>query len=160
MLEALPHINASLNGLATLLLAVGFVMIKARNERAHKLAMMSAFVVSGVFLVCYLIYHANVGSKLFPATAYPTAAYVYYPLLASHVILAMGVPVLSVWAIVMGWLDRREAHRAVVKWAFPIWFYVSITGVLVYLMLYWWFPAPLETGSEAVARMGSWEIFS
>lgn len=159
MVEVLPHVNASLNGLATLLLLVGFITIKAKREQAHKLAMMSAFAVSGVFLACYLVYHAYVGSRPFPAAAYPMAAYVYYPILASHVILAMGVPVLSVWAIVLGWMDRRAAHRSVVKWAFPIWFYVSVTGVLVYLMLYWWFPMPVSTTIEAAAayRWG-WEM--
>ena len=140
MVDWLPHINASLNGIATLLLILGFITIKAKKESLHKAAMLSCFGVSGVFLACYLVYHAMVGSKLFPVDQYPVGAYIYYPILLTHVLLAVAVPFLSVAAIYWGWKDQREKHRKVVKWAFPIWLYVSITGVVVYALLYWVFP--------------------
>jgi len=140
MIDWLPHVNATLNSIATALLVIGWITIKSRHEKLHRNAMLAAFTVSAIFLVSYLTYHYQAGSKAFPRELYPTAAYFYYPLLASHVILAMGVPVLAIWAIVLGLKDRRAGHRRVVKFAFPIWLYVSVTGVLVYLMLYWWFP--------------------
>ena len=148
MVEWLPHINASLNGVATLLLILGLVTIKAKQESLHKLAMLSCFGVSGVFLACYLVYHAMVGSKLFPVAQYPMGAYIYYPILLSHVLLAVAVPFLAVAAIYWGWKDQREKHRKVVKWAFPIWLYVSITGVVVYALLYWVYPDQGEPGDE------------
>ncbi len=152
MIDRLPHVNASLNGVATLLLIVGLLTIKSGRESLHRNAMLSAFGVSAIFLVSYLTYHAVAGSKHFPRETYPTAAWFYFPLLVSHVILAMGVPVLAIWAIRLGLKGERAAHRKVAKWAFPIWLYVSVTGVLVYLMLYWWFPA---TAVSAATGAGS-----
>ena len=154
MVDWLPHINATLNGIATLLLIAGWLMIKQKNERAHKIAMLSCFGVSAVFLVCYLAYHAQAGSKKFPVDLYPTGAWVYYPILATHVILAAAVPVLALLAIYFGLKDQRDKHRRVVKWAFPIWLYVSITGVLVYAMLYWVFP-PGESETTAATLLSS-----
>lgn len=134
--QQLPHINVALNSLASVLLIVGFVLIKQRKERAHRNVMISAFAVSTLFLVCYLIYHFNVLSKKFPETAPDAARYFYYVLLASHVILAMFVPFLVIAAIIQGLKDNRVAHRKIVRFAWPIWLYVSVTGVMVYLMLY------------------------
>ncbi len=139
MIEYLPHINASLNTLATILLIAGFVLIKQRQEKLHKAAMLSAFATSCVFLACYLTYHFNVPSKKFPTdpeVAPAIARYVYYAILLTHVLLAMSVPFLAIAAIYAGWKDRRESHRRIVRWAWPIWLYVSITGIIVYLMLY------------------------
>lgn len=146
MVDWLPHINATLNGIATLLLILGLVTIKKKNESLHKKAMLGGFAVSGVFLTCYLIYHGMVGSKLFPVEQYPMGAYIYYPILLSHVVLAVAVPFLAISAIYYGLKDRREKHRKVVKWAFPIWLYVSVTGVVVYALLYWVFPD--QTGGQ------------
>lgn len=134
--QLLPHINVSLNSLASILLIVGFVLIKQRKETAHRNVMISAFVVSTLFLICYLIYHFNVISKKFPAEAPDAARYFYYALLASHVILAMFVPFLVIAAILQGLKNNRAAHRKIVKYAWPIWLYVSVTGVMVYVMLY------------------------
>jgi len=137
--EWLPHVNVSLNALASILLVVGFVLIKLRRERAHRNVMLATFVVSGLFLICYLTYHFQVPSKKFPTDTdvAPMAARVfYYCLLASHVLLAMSVPFLAIAAIVYGLKDNRIAHRRIVRYAWPIWLYVSITGVIVYLMLY------------------------
>lgn len=141
MIEWLPHVNVSLNSLATLLLILGFVLIKLRREQAHKKVMLTALIVSAIFLASYLTYHFNIegGSKKFPTdtSVAPLAVrYAYYALLASHVILAMTVPFLALGSVYLGWKDRRAAHKKLSKWTWPIWLYVSITGVIVYLMLY------------------------
>ncbi len=138
--EQLPSVNAALNGLAAVLLVAGWIQIKARRERAHKRLMLSAFIVSILFLACYLVYHYQVGSVKFQGPAGVRA--VYYAILLSHVLLAMAVPVLASATIVLGLRDRRIAHRRFARWTFPIWLYVSITGVVVYAMLYHLYPAP------------------
>ena len=132
----LPHVNAALNSLAAVLLVAGFVLIKRRRETAHKRAMLASFAVSIVFLGCYLVYHANVGSRAFPAEPPDFVRYFYLTVLASHVVLAAAVPFLAAITIYLGFSDRRVAHRRLARWTFPIWLYVSITGVVVYLMLY------------------------
>ena len=136
----LPHINASLNAVATVLLVAAYVLIKRRQERAHKWVMLACFGVSAVFLFCYLTYHFYKGHVKFPAETYPTAAYVYWTILLSHIILAITVPFLAIGSIYLGLADKRRAHVRLTKWAFPIWLYVSVTGVIVYLMLYQIYP--------------------
>ena len=147
LVTVLPHVNASLNGLATLLLVVGFVLIKMGKVDAHKWTMLGCFGVSVIFLVCYLTYHGLMEghSKTFPAYPASWIRYSYYLMLLSHVVLAAVVPVLAVITIYLGLKDRREAHRKIAKWTFPIWLYVSITGVLVYLCLYQFFPPQAAT---------------
>ena len=142
IVEILPHVNASLNALATVLLIVGYVQIKRRQERAHKWTMLACFGVSVVFLACYLTYHFNIpgGSKRFPSYPPNAVRYSYYALLLSHVVLAAAVPFLAVITIWLGLADRRRAHARLAWWTFPIWLYVSITGVLVYLLLYQLYP--------------------
>ncbi|MFN0019221.1 MAG: DUF420 domain-containing protein [Pirellulaceae bacterium] len=139
----LPHVNASLNALATVLLVAGYVLIKRRHELAHKGVMLSCFGVSTVFLICYLTYHFNIvgGSKKFPSSEYPAAAFVYYPILITHIILAITVPFLAIGTIYLGLANKRLGHKRLAKWTFPIWLYVSVTGVIVYLMLYQIFPS-------------------
>lgn len=144
--SVLPHVNASLNATATVLLVLGFVLIKMRRETAHKIAMGSAFATSIAFLICYVIYHAtktNLGTP-FPREAYPNVAVFYYLLLISHVLLAMVVPVLAVITIFFGWKDRRTAHKTIARWTLPIWLYVSVTGVVIYFMLYWVYVVDLD----------------
>ncbi len=139
MIELLPHVNVSLNALATLLLIVGRVLIYQRKEKAHRNVMLATLVVSGVFLTCYLIYHFNVPSKKFPTdteVAPLAARYTYYVILLTHVLLAISVPFLAISSIYYGLKDNRAAHKKVVAWAWPIWLYVSVTGIIVYLMLY------------------------
>lgn len=139
MIEWLPHINVSLNGLATILLIVGFVLIKQKREKAHKRVMLATLGVSAVFLTCYLIYHFNVPSKPFPkdTSVAPLAArYFYYGLLLSHILLAATVPFLALGSIYLGLTGKRAAHKRLSKWTWPIWLYVSVTGVIVYVMLY------------------------
>ncbi len=139
-INQLPHLNAILNGLASLLLLAGFFQIRRRNERAHSALMLAAFVTSIAFLISYLTYHFEVPSKKFPLTAPVGVRYFYYGLLLSHVVLAITVPFFAVAAIVLGLRQKRSAHRRVVRWGFPIWMYVSVTGVVVYVMLYQLYP--------------------
>jgi len=141
VVQALPHVNASLNALATVLLAVGFVLIKQRRETAHKWTMVACFLVSVLFLTCYLAYHAAAGSRRFPDYPPNGVRYAYFGVLATHVILAMVVPPLAICTIVAGLRDRRTVHRRLARWTFPIWMYVSISGVVVYLMLYQLYPS-------------------
>jgi len=138
----LPHINAALNALATVLLVAGYVLIKRRQEAAHKWTMLGCFAVSVVFLACYLTYHFHLegGSKKFPS--YPPMAIrlSYYFILLTHIVLAAIVPFLAIATIYTGLADKRLVHRRLARWTFPIWLYVSVTGVIVYLMLYQLYP--------------------
>ncbi|MBX3417448.1 MAG: DUF420 domain-containing protein [Pirellulaceae bacterium] len=138
--EILPHVNAGLNLLATVLLVLGYMMIKQKQEQVHKRIMLSCFAVSCIFLVSYLTNYALQGGNTpFPKDKYPTAAMFYYPFLIAHVTLAAVVPVLALVTIVLGLKDRRVRHRRWARWTFPIWLYVSISGVIVYLMIRWIF---------------------
>lgn len=138
--SVLPHVNASLNALAFVLLCTGYWFIRHGNESAHKAAMISCFAVSIVFLACYLTYHYGYGHTVFDRGSYPIAAWFYYILLATHIPLAVMVPILAIITIYLGLKDRRQRHRQLARWTLPIWLYVSISGVLVYFMIYWWFP--------------------
>jgi uncharacterized membrane protein YozB (DUF420 family) len=149
----LPAINAALNSTATVLLVVGWLLIKSRREQAHKLAMYAAFAVSSLFLVCYLVYHYHVGSVKFQGPA-PVRAF-YLTMLVSHVLLAATVPVLAGITIYLGVRDRRQKHRQLARWTFPIWLYVSITGVLIYVMLYHLYPAPAGDPIIEVVRQAT-----
>ena len=155
---ALPHINAALNSLACLLLVTGLICIKRGHETAHKRAMLASFAVSVLFLACYLIYHALAGSKRFPAYPPPPVRYLYYGILVSHVILAAAVPWLALTTIYLALRDRRRAHVRLARITFPIWLYVSITGVIVYLMLYQLYPddqtAAIMDSSAEFYRIG------
>ncbi|HEY3393471.1 MAG TPA: DUF420 domain-containing protein [Lacipirellulaceae bacterium] len=151
------HMNASLNAIATSLLLLGLYLIKNGRVEAHKHTMLTAFAVSAAFLVCYVWYHKNEGHVAF---THPGAVrYVYYSILATHVPLAMTVPVLAVCQIYLGFralgccpsavhqadqLTMAAAYRAkhirLARWTFPIWLYVSVTGVIVYVMLYHLWP--------------------
>jgi putative membrane protein len=139
VIELLPHVNVTLNGLATVLLVLGKILIHQKQEKAHRNVMMATLVVSALFLACYLVYHFNVPSKKFPTdtdVAPLAARYFYYSILLSHVLLAVSVPFLAIASIYYGLKNNRAAHRKVVAWAWPIWLYVSVTGIIVYLMLY------------------------
>lgn len=142
LVDSLALTNALLNSLATLLLVAGYVLIKRRQEQAHKWAMLACFGVSVLFLISYLTRVAFGGVHEFPKAQYPLAYQVYVPLLASHVLLAAAVPFLAIATIYFGLTDQRARHNRLARWTFPIWLYVSVTGVLVYLMLYQLFPAP------------------
>ncbi len=132
--QSLPAVNASLNATATVLLLTGYLQIKWRRERTHKALMLCAFGISVLFLTCYVVHKAQAGSKEFPHSG--MLAGVYYGILISHIILAAAVPFLAIFTIYLGLKDRRAAHRRLARWTFPIWLYVSVTGVVIYMMLY------------------------
>ncbi len=130
----LPAVNATLNAIAGVFLLVGFVMIKQRRIDAHRNAMLAAFSASALFLVSYLIYHAQAGSR--PFTGQGAIRYVYFAILISHVILAAAILPMAVTTLSRGLRGRYAEHRRIATKTFPVWMYVSITGVIVYLMLY------------------------
>jgi uncharacterized membrane protein YozB (DUF420 family) len=134
MTSVLPTVNAFLNGTAAILLMWGFVLIRQRRIDTHRKVMTTAFGVSCAFLVCYLVYHAQVGSVKFQHSGWIRT--VYFSILSTHTVLAAAVPVLAIITLRRGLSKRFDAHRRIAKWTLPIWLYVSVTGVVVYLMLY------------------------
>ncbi|MGA8030333.1 MAG: DUF420 domain-containing protein [Bryobacteraceae bacterium] len=130
----LPIVNATLNGLATILLLIGYSLIRQHKVDAHHRVMWTAFTVSCVFLICYLVYHYNVGSVKFDKPGWVRT--VYLSILITHTILAGTVPVLAIVTLNRAVKGRFRKHRAIARWTFPIWLYVSVTGVIVYLLLY------------------------
>jgi len=133
-LHDLPAVDATLNGLAAVLLVWGWTLIRRKRVDAHRRVMITAFCVSVVFLICYLIYHFQVGVTRYPKTGAIRVA--YFSLLTTHTILAALVPVLAIITLRRGLIRDYQRHRAIAKWTLPIWLYVSVTGVVVYLMLY------------------------
>lgn len=134
MITWLPTVNACLNATAAVLLVWGYWLIRHKRIETHRKVMLTAFATSCVFLVCYLVYHAQVGSKHFPHTG--TIRTVYLTILATHTVLAAAVPVLAIITLRRGLAARFDKHRRIARWTLPIWLYVSVTGVVVYLMLY------------------------
>ena len=130
----LPAVNASLNALSGVLLLVGYILIRARRIAAHRAVMITAFATSSLFLICYLVYHAQVGSVPFPRHGFVRP--LYFTILITHVILAATVPPLAIVTMTRGLKGRYPQHRKIARWTFPIWMYVSVTGVLVYVLLY------------------------
>ena len=133
-LPSFPGLNASLNATTAVLLLTGWVLIKANKREAHRWTMVAAFLCSSVFLACYLWYHFHVGSVRFQKTGWLRP--VYFTILITHTTLAVGVLPLILRALYLAAKERFDEHRAVARWAFPIWLYVSVTGVTVYWMLY------------------------
>ena len=130
----LPAVNATLNAIAGMLLIVGWVLIKQGRVAQHRAVMIAAFVTSALFLVSYVTYHANAGSKPFPGQGVARA--IYFTVLIPHVILAAFVLPLAIVTLSRGLKGRYDRHRAIARWTLPIWLYVSVTGVIVYVMLY------------------------
>ena len=130
----LPAVNASLNALSGILLLVGYVLIRRRRIETHRKVMIAAFVTSSIFLVCYVVYHAQVGSV--PFTRQGFVRPLYFTILVTHVTLAAAVVPLALVTLSRGLKARYERHRTIARWTFPIWLYVSVTGVLVYVLLY------------------------
>lgn len=133
--SALPPVNAALNALATVLLLRGRWLIRRGREQAHRRTMLSAFAVSSLFLVLYV---AHKWARDFENTPFliEWARPAYLVLLFSHVVLAMTVPVFAIALISLGLRGRRDTHRRVARWAWPVWIYVSVTGVAIYVLLY------------------------
>ena len=130
----LPAVNATLNALSGVLLLIGYALIRTRRIELHRRCMLAAFATSAVFLVCYIVYHAQVGSVRFTRQGFVRP--VYFTILVTHVILAAAVVPLAVVTLSRGLQARFPQHVRVARWTFPIWLYVSVTGVVVYLMLY------------------------
>jgi len=130
----LPTVNAALNATAAVLLVWGYTLIRRKRIQAHRKVMTAAFVTSCLFLVCYLIYHYQVGSVRFQKTG--AIRTVYLSILATHTVLAAAVPVLAIITLRRGLAARYDKHRRIAHWTLPIWLYVSVTGVVVYVMLY------------------------
>jgi uncharacterized membrane protein YozB (DUF420 family) len=133
-LHDLPAVNASLNALSGVLLAIGYLLIRARRIEQHRRVMIAAFATSSLFLAFYLIYHAQVGSVSF--TRQGVVRPIYFAILITHVVLAAAVLPLALVTLSRGLQARYPKHRAIARWTLPIWMYVSVTGVLVYVLLY------------------------
>lgn len=137
-IEQLPAINASLNFVSALFISAGWFWIRRNVWRRHVPCMIAAIVTSTAFLVCYVIYHAYAGEK---SSGYGgLIAWIYFPILITHVLLAFVVLPLVILTLVPVFQRRWDKHRRLGRWTMPIWLYVSVTGVIVYLMLYQWFP--------------------
>lgn len=132
--SSLPTLNAGLNGLAAILLVIGWILIRTGRRRAHAGVMSAAFICSILFLVSYLVYHFQVGSVRFQGTG--PARTVYFSILLSHTVLAAAVPVLAILTLSRALRKQFDRHRRIARWTLPIWLYVSVTGVVIYWMLY------------------------
>ena len=140
-LNDLPVLNATLNGISALLIVSGFVMIKKEHKRAHALCMVGAIVTSALFLASYLTYHFLKAGHVtyFTTPGWPKALYFF--ILGTHTPLAVLVLPMIAFTVIPALQQRFDAHKRMARWTLPVWLYVSVTGVLVYLMLYIWFPS-------------------
>lgn len=130
----LPTVNASLNAIAAVLLVIGYVLIRQRRWRAHRAVMLAAVACSALFLISYLYYHYQVGSVRYQGEGWLRT--VYFTVLLTHTVLAAAVPFLAIITLVQAFRERFDKHRKIARWTLPIWLYVSVTGVVVYWMLY------------------------
>jgi uncharacterized membrane protein YozB (DUF420 family) len=133
-LHDLPAVNATLNGTSAILLLIGYLLIRARRIEQHRRVMLAAFTTSTLFLICYIVYHAQVGSVRFTRQGFVRP--LYYTILVTHVALAAATLPLAIITLSRGLKMHYARHRAIARWTFPIWLYVSVTGVLVYVLLY------------------------
>src|SRR5215471_11927450 len=134
MVNALPAVNATLNAVSGVLLLIAYGFIRARRIEQHRRVMIAAFATSSLFLVSYLVYHAQVGSVRFTRQGFVRP--LYFTILITHVTLAAVVLPMAIVTLSRGLKARYPQHRRIARWTFPIWLYVSITGVLVYVLLY------------------------
>jgi uncharacterized membrane protein YozB (DUF420 family) len=130
----LPTVNATLNATSGILLAIGYVLIKRRQIYAHRNCMLLAFTSSTLFLISYVVYHLHIGSKPFPGTG--PIRLVYFSILISHILLAIVILPMAIMSLTRGLRGQYARHRTIARRTFPIWMYVSVTGVIVYFMLY------------------------
>ena len=139
-LHDLPALNAGLNGTSAILLTGGFLLIKRKHVTAHRAAMLAALAVSAAFLVCYLTYHLQTGART-PFGGTGPIRSIYFVMLISHILLAMAIVPLILVTLTLALRGRFDQHRRWARWTFPLWYYVSVTGVLIYFSLYQWWPA-------------------
>ena len=130
-----PALNASLNGLSAILLAAGYAAIRAGKRDVHKAFMVSAFGVSTVFLISYVIYHIRVGKAVL-FTGQGWVRPFYFVLLGTHTVLAITIVPMILITLRRAWLEKFDKHKVIARWTLPLWFYVSVTGVIVYVMVY------------------------
>ena len=130
----LPALNATLNGIAAILLVTGYLFIKQGRRRQHQWCMLGALTTSALFLVSYVTYHLHTGSRPFPGQG--PIRVVYFAILITHVILAAAIVPLALLTAVRGLRSEFDKHVRIARWTFPVWVYVSVTGVVIYLMLY------------------------
>ena len=133
-------LNASLNATSAVLLTAGFIMIRRRRIQAHRACMLSAFFVSAAFLISYVTYHIRVGNVLFQGQGWIRP--VYFTLLISHVTLALVILPLAIITLSRALREQFDRHRRIARWTLPLWLYVSVTGVIVYVMLYHLYAPP------------------
>lgn len=130
----LPLVNATLNAIATAFLVAGWRFVRRGDKASHRVCMLAALACSALFLTSYLVYHANVGSR--PYTGTGPVRSIYFFVLVTHVVLAAAIVPLVIVTVVRALRGRYAAHRAIARWTLPLWLYVSVTGVVVYVMLY------------------------
>ena len=130
----LPALNATLNGIAGALLALGYYFIRRKRVAAHRVCMLSAFAASTLFLVSYLIYHSQVGSRPFPG--HGGVRLLYFTILITHITLAAAIVPMALITLRRGLRLDVARHRRIARWTWPLWMYVSVTGVVIYVMLY------------------------
>jgi len=133
-IQDLPALNATLNGLSAILLTTGYILIRRGHRGLHKRCMLAALTTSALFLVSYVIYHLNTGSRPFPGQG--AIRLVYFVILITHVILAAAILPLALITTARGLKDQYDRHVRIARWTLPLWLYVSVTGVVIYLMLY------------------------
>ena len=138
-LSYLPALNAALNATSAVLLSLGYVFIRRKRIAAHRACMVSAFVTSILFLISYLYYHYHHGATSFPGEGLVRG--VYFAILISHTTLAIAIVPLALTTLYRAWREQFDRHRRIARWTLPLWLYVSVTGVVVYFMLYHWYPA-------------------
>jgi uncharacterized membrane protein YozB (DUF420 family) len=130
----LPAVNATLNALSSIWLAIGYIFIRRKKISAHRFCMIAALITSGLFLISYLTYHYHAGSKHFEGQGAIRA--VYFTILTTHTILAVVIVPMALITLFRALKERFDKHKRLARWTLPIWFYVSMTGVIIYLMLY------------------------
>jgi uncharacterized membrane protein YozB (DUF420 family) len=136
-LHDLPAVNATLNGLSAIFLTAGYIFIKRGNKIAHRNCMITAFSTSVIFLACYLTYHFYAGRTVFPANWFKP---IYLAILFTHTVLAVVIVPLILMTLWRAKQQNFEAHKRIARWTWPLWLYVSVTGVVIYLLLYQIFP--------------------
>jgi putative membrane protein len=139
MIPHLPAVDATLNAASAVFLALGFFFVRKKNIRAHKTCMLSAFATSTIFLICYLTYHYFHGTTHFRGQG--VVRDFYFVLLGSHTVLAALIVPLALATLYRAWRRRFPEHKRIARWTLPLWLYVSVTGVLIYWMLYYLYPS-------------------
>lgn len=148
-LTSLPALNAVLNGTSAVLLALGYLAIRSRRVHVHRACMVAAFVTSVVFLASYLTYHYQVGTTRFPGTGGLRTLYLL--ILGTHTVLAALIPPLAITTLVLALRGRFDRHARLARWTLPTWLYVSVTGVVIYVMLYQLYPPAAASAPRAEA---------